>query len=69
MAADIGGKNCVGCGVAGLIADRHRAECVDCAATVMCCPECVKSGIWPTCTVCFDTAHDDRLQTVKGMKE
>ena len=52
---------CVGCGAEGLDADRHGAECEDCGRAVLCCPACVASGIWPTCTDCFDVAHDDRL--------
>ena len=61
MAADIGGKNCVGCGVEYL-GDDERAACTECGRIVGFCRQCADDGIWPTCTDCFDVAHDERKE-------
>ena len=46
---------CAGCGVEVLQDD--GAECSECGKAVIACQECVESGVWLTCTACYDAAH------------
>ena len=43
---------CVGCGT--VVIEETAARCSECGTGVRTCEACMESGVWLTCTACFD---------------